>query len=166
MGTSMSSCGLLVCVLVCTHAQPGWLEPVQSGFGHQTAGRWVEAVGAYRAAIAAGLPAEHQLTVATNLGLALQNTGALDEALLMYDKVLSVLPTNADTHHNRGNALYQAARPPSHVAAESAHSHRDECVVVSGSGLGCHGLRFGPLAARVSTGTVVTLPSPPPGCEG
>ena len=115
----MSSCTLLVCVLVSTHAQqPAWLEPVQSGFGHQTAGRWVEAVAAYRAAIAAGLPAQHQLTVASNLGLALQNTGALNEALLIYDKVLRVLPTNADTHHNRGNALYQAARPSPHAAAE------------------------------------------------
>ena len=115
----MSSCTLLVCVLVSTHAQqPAWLEPVQSGFGHQTAGRWVEAVAAYRAAIAAGLPAQHQLTVASNLGLALQNTGALNEALLIYDKVLAVLPTNADTHHNRGNALYQAARPSPHAAAE------------------------------------------------
>ena len=119
MGATMSSCTLLVCVLVSTHAQqPAWLEPVQSGFGHQTAGRWVEAVAAYRAAIAAGLPAQHQLTVASNLGLALQNTGALNEALLIYDKVLAVLPTNADTHHNRGNALYQAARPSPHAAAE------------------------------------------------
>ena len=47
-----------------------------------------------------------------------QNTGALNEALLIYDKVLRVLPTNADTHHNRGNALYQAARPSPHAAAE------------------------------------------------
>ena len=130
MGAGMSSCTLLICVLVSTHAQPGWLEPVQSGFGHQSAGRWTEAVGAYRAAIASGLPAEHQLTVAINLGLALQNTGSLNEALLIYDKVLSVLPTNADTHHNRGNALYQAARPSSHAAAEPVVT--DECVVVSG----------------------------------
>ena len=41
----------------------------------------------------------------------------LNEALLIYDKVLAVLPTNADTHHNRGNALYQAARPSPHAAA-------------------------------------------------
>jgi tetratricopeptide (TPR) repeat protein len=116
--TSSHIRGMLVWSVLASHAQPGWLEPVQSGFGHQNAGRWAESVVAYRAAIASGLPAEHQLTVAINLGLALQNTGALNEALLIYDKVLSVLPTNADTHHNRGNALYQAARPSSHAAAE------------------------------------------------
>ena len=105
---------VLVCVLSARAQAPGWLETVQSGFGHQSAGRWAESVRAYRAAIASGLPAEHQLTVAINLGLALQNTGSLDEALSIYDRVLRVLPTNADTHHNRGNALYQAASPSSH----------------------------------------------------
>ena len=53
-------------------AQPGWLEPVQRGFRLQQTDRWAEAAQAYREAIASGLPAEHQLGVASNLGLSLQ----------------------------------------------------------------------------------------------
>ena len=122
-GRAWSSCrasictSVLACLLASTHAQaPAWLETLQSGFGHQNAGRWAESVSSYRAAITSGLPAEHQLSVAVNLGLALQNTGALDEALTVYDRVLRVLPTNADTHHNRGNALYQAQPRSPHLA--------------------------------------------------
>jgi len=93
-----------------TLAQPGWLEPLQRGFQLQQDDRWAEAAPAYREAIAAGLPAQHQLGVASNLALALQNTDRVDEALKIYDRVLAVLPTNADNHHNRGNALYRSAR--------------------------------------------------------
>ena len=64
--------------------------------------------------------AEHQLAVAANLGLALQNSGRLDESLSVHDRVLRVLPTNSDTHHNRGNALYQAARHAEAMASFDA----------------------------------------------
>ena len=67
--------------------------------------------------------AEHQLAVAANLGLALQNSGRLDESLSVHDRVLRVLPTNADTHHNRGNALYQAARHAEAMASFDAAIH-------------------------------------------
>ena len=86
------SLAVLVCLLASTHAQaPEWLATAQRGAAQQSAGRWAESVSSYRSAIASGLPAEHQFTVAINLGLALQNTGALDEALNLYDRVLRVL---------------------------------------------------------------------------
>mmetsp|Transcript_25376 Transcript_25376/g.80108 ORF Transcript_25376/g.80108 Transcript_25376/m.80108 type:complete len:549 (+) Transcript_25376:2783-4429(+) len=91
--------------------QAAWVPHVQRGFAAQSAGRWQDAVAAYTAAVDSGtVPADHQLSVASNLGLALQNVGQLDEALSWFDKVLRAHPSNADAHHNRGNVLYLQQR--------------------------------------------------------
>ena len=41
----------------------------------------------------------------------------LDCFLIAYDRALSLQPTNADNHHNRGNALYATSRHSEAVAA-------------------------------------------------
>jgi len=98
--------------------QTAWLPQVQRGFAAQSAKQWEGAVTAYTAAIESGkVPAEHQLSVATNLGLALQNVDRLDEALSWFDKVLAVHPSNVDAHHNRGNVLYRQQRYAEAIAA-------------------------------------------------
>ena len=71
---------------------PPWLDAVQRGFQHQAAEQWGEAVVRYRAAIAAGLPAQHQMAVASNLGLALQNSGRGDEAVSYTHLTLPTIP--------------------------------------------------------------------------
>jgi len=43
-------------------------------------------------------------------GLSLQKLGRDAEAVASYDRALTLQPSNADNHHNRGNALYSASR--------------------------------------------------------
>jgi len=92
----------------------------------QQSNRWAEAAEAYALCLSLSADgpwrndAQRQQvlsTVGTNYGLSLQKLGKNHEALASYDRALSLQPTNADNHHNRGNALYATSRHPEAVAA-------------------------------------------------
>jgi tetratricopeptide (TPR) repeat protein/tRNA A-37 threonylcarbamoyl transferase component Bud32 len=65
-------------------------------------GRWEEAVGYYRAALAVR---PNTPVVYNNLGNALQAKGNLEEAIAEYKKALAIDPKFAVPHYNLGNAL-------------------------------------------------------------
>ena len=99
--------------------QPAWMAPLQRGFGLQQANRWAEAAEAYAQCVSLSADgpwsSEAQrlqvvTTVGTNYGLSLQKLGRDAEAVASYDRALTLQPSNADNHHNRGNALYSASR--------------------------------------------------------
>lgn len=102
-------------------AAGGWMQLVQQGFAAQSEGRWAEAASAYTSARQSGaIPASHQLPVASNLGLALQKTGRLDEALGIFDKVLYAYPANVGSAVDAGlaaRATFRQLAPQLHFVS-------------------------------------------------
>ena len=99
---------------------PRWIVPAQKAMQAQSEGRWSDAAAHYAACLEAGVPAEKEVAVRTNLGLSLHSTGKYEEAIAAYDAVLALQPTYADCHHNKGNSLYKARRHAEAVAAFGA----------------------------------------------
>src|SRR5205807_338742 len=78
------------------------------------AGRYQEAVGYFRAALALR-PGTH--AVLNHLGLALLECNRLDEALALYDKILADDPVYVPAHNNRGIVLRRKGQPDRAIAA-------------------------------------------------
>ncbi len=78
-----------------------WLN-FSLGMELQSAKRWEDAIGYYRAALAVRPAAS---AVYNNLGLALYGIGRVDDAIAEYQKAIELDPTNARIHSNLGNAL-------------------------------------------------------------
>ncbi len=89
-----------------------WLN-FSLGMHLQSAKRWEEAIGYYRAAIALRPAAS---VVFSNLGLALREKGRVDEAIVEYQKALELDPKNAYAHDNLGNALGAKGRVDEGIA--------------------------------------------------
>ena len=94
-----------------------WLPHLQRGMMMQQREQWADAITAYEEALKLFDPKLHadaervQFAVSanTNLGLALQNAQRPTDAVTAFDAALAAHPSNADGHHNRGNALYAGA---------------------------------------------------------
>jgi serine/threonine-protein kinase len=78
-----------------------WLNFNLGSALHQR-GRWEEAVGYYRAALAAR---PRTVAVYNNLGRALKAKGDLDGAIAAYKKAIAIGPKHVLPHYNLGNAL-------------------------------------------------------------
>jgi tetratricopeptide (TPR) repeat protein len=79
----------------------------------------------------------------SNRGLALQDLGAVDDALAGFDKAIALQPDYADAHSNRGNALLALERPDDALASydraialrpdfADAHSNRGNALCALG----------------------------------
>jgi predicted O-linked N-acetylglucosamine transferase (SPINDLY family) len=89
-------------------------QMMREALAHHQAGRWAEAVAAYRRALA--LRPDYA-EVYSNLGLALQNLGRFEEAIGAFERAAGLRPDLAAIQANMGNALRAGARFHGAIAA-------------------------------------------------